>query len=204
MDADDLLDQLRGAGVGRGDHLALALADDVGLGLATDGRTFQMATPDPADVVDRIDAAIGPRWVWWDRATADQIAAAGVPIDRCWDVLTVHRLLRGGWRTSVPLVWAWIHGLSEETLPHMGQLGLLDAMSDEGDDPEDPQRPDGHLRPEWVSGGWRTTPERLERWAALAHGAAELQRTHLAGRRTSPSRGVGRKVARTHQNHVHS
>lgn len=182
MDADDLLDQLRNAGVERGDHLALAFADGVGVGLAAAEMRLSLATADPAAAVDRVDAVIGPRWVWWDRSTADRIAAAKLPIDRCWDVLTVHRLLRGGWRTSIPRVWAWLHDLPEDTLPHMGQLGLLDALSDEGDDPEDPQRPDGHLRPEWVSGGWQAGPDRLAGWAALAHRAAEAQLDRLRDR----------------------
>ena len=41
----------------------------------------------------------------------------------------------------------------------MGQLGLLDDHGDEGDDPEQPVRPDGHLRPEWVTGGWAASAD---------------------------------------------
>ena len=39
-------------------------------------------------------------------AAADPIARAGIPIDRCWDVSAVHRLLDGGWRAPLGLVWA--------------------------------------------------------------------------------------------------
>jgi DNA polymerase-1 len=30
-------------------------------------------------------------------------------------------------------------------------------------DTGDPVAPDGHLRPEWVSGGWSDSPERMAR-----------------------------------------
>jgi hypothetical protein len=86
-----------------------------------------------------------------------------VSVARCWDVLTVHRLLHGGWRATVPEAWAWLHGLPADSLPAMGQLGLLDWQGESGhesDDPEHPVRVDGHLRPEWTSGGWSATADR--------------------------------------------
>ena len=101
-------------------------------------------------------------------------------IERCWDVLTVHRLLRGGWQATVPHVWAWLHDLPASSLPAMGQLGLLDDHGDEGHDPEQPVRPDGHLRPEWTSGGWAATPERLAEWARLALAAMAMQHDWIA------------------------
>jgi len=66
-------------------------------------------------------------------------------------------------------------------LPTLGQLDLLGDHGDEGD-PRVPVRPDGHVRPEWVSGGWRRDPQRLADWAALAWRAADLQRARLLER----------------------
>ena len=119
-----------------------------------------------------------PRWVWWDRSTAAQIAQARVPIDRCWDVATVHRLVFGGWKTSIGEVWASLHELPLDTLPRMGQLGLLDMPDDDGDR-DSPIQPDGHLRPEWTSGGSQSSGENLASWASLALGAMRLQQPLL-------------------------
>lgn len=165
--------------VGRGDDLAIALHPEAGIGLAC--RTGQRAIrcQDPTGLVGSIEAEIGPRWAWWDRTTADRLAEQQIAIARCWDVLTVHRLLHGGWRSSIARAWAWLHELSDESLPTMGQLDLLGAHGDEGDDPDNPVRPDGHLRPEWVSGGWSASPERLAMWAGLTLEAADLQRALL-------------------------
>ncbi len=137
----------------------------VGFGIAVGDRSLGVQTDDPVGAVAAIEAAhraalgvVGPG----DRRPA---RGADVPITRCWDVLTVHRLLHGGWRTSIARCWAWIHGLSSDSLPTMGQLDLLGDHSDEGGDPDDPVRSDGHLRPEWVSDGWARDPDRLATWA---------------------------------------
>lgn len=179
--------------VASGDPVGIALAPGIGIGLATDGpsgggRRLAIAVADAAPIVAAIDAAIGPRWVWWHRETADPLAAADVGVQRCWDVLTVDRLLHGGWRTSVAHAWARIHDLSSDTLPTMGQLGLLDAQSDEGDDPDDPIRPDGHLRPEWTSGAWAATPDRLAAWAWLAVVSARRQSDRILATGPDPRR----------------
>ncbi len=189
MTPADVIERLTHAGVQRGDHVGVAIDPEVGLGLGLDAGPIGVEVGDPADLLGRLDAQFGPRWVWWDRTTADVVARHSLRLDRCWDVLTVHRLLAGRWRTSVGLAWAWLHGLSPETLPKMGQLGLLDAPADEGLDPEDPVRPDGHLRPEWTAGGWRSSPPRLAAWAALAAEAAAMQRA-LLRERPFPDRAV--------------
>ncbi len=160
----------------------------IGIGLAIGEHTLAVAVDDPAAVVAAVDDAVDLRWVWWDRATADPLAVAGVPVRRCWDVLTVQRLLDGGWRTSIPGVWAALHGLSVDDLPSMGQLGLLDDHAAEGGDPEDPVRPDGHLRPEWSSGGWAGTPERMAAWAGLATRAAAMQRARISNEHVDADR----------------
>jgi DNA polymerase-1 len=187
MDLEPCLRWLRDQSIAPGDDVGLAIRDGIGFGLATHRANFGVATVDPCETVARLEAEIGPRWVWWDRATADPLAERGVAVARCWDALTVHRLLTGGWRTSVPHVWAWLHDLTTDSLPTMGQLDLLGAPGDDGDDLDEPVRPDGHLRPEWATGGWGDDPSRLAAWAALALRTADLQRSHL-DRLPDPSR----------------
>ena len=53
------------------------------------------------------------------------------------------------------------------TLPASGPLDLF-AQGDGGDGRRPGLAPDGHLRPEWIDGGWADGPERLARWAELA------------------------------------
>jgi DNA polymerase-1 len=186
---DEATAWLRHHAVGRGDYLAVAFRPDIGLGLACRAGQLSVGCEDPAEMIGQIEATISPRWIWWDRSTADQLAERGVGIARCWDVLTVHRLLHGGWRTSVAAAWAWLHDLSIESLPTMGQLDLLGSHGDEGDDPDNPIRPDGHLRPEWTTGGWATTLDRLTRWATLTLEVVELQRA-LLSQRPMPDRAT--------------
>ena len=179
---DDPSTWLEEQGVRPGDPVGLAVRVGTGLGLAVPGATEGFATAEPLAVVGSLDAIHHPRWVWWDRAAADLLVEAGIAIDRCWDVLTVHRLLHGGWRTSIAHCWAWMHGLPSDSLPTMGQLDLLGDHADEGGDLDDPVRPDGHLRPEWTSGGWADDIGRVATWASLAFGIAEQQRALLAER----------------------
>lgn len=169
---------LRETGVGRGDDVAVAVRPGVGLGLATGTGRLAIAAEDPVSTVGGIEREVGPRWVWWDRATSDRIAHGRVAVVRSWDVLTVHRLLHGGWRTDVGIAWAWLHDLPTDSLPRMGQLDLLGDHGDEGD-PDVPVRPDGYLRPEWLGGGWHRDPERLAAWAERALRAAHLQRARI-------------------------
>jgi DNA polymerase-1 len=182
----DAIARLHGLGVGRGHDVAVALRVGVGVGFAAAGAAVAARTDRPTDLVARIEDEIGPRWVWWDRATSDPLVAHGVTVARCWDVLTVHRLLHGGWRTSVAHAWAWLYDLPTGTMPTMGQLDLLGDLGDEGD-PDDPVRPDGHLRPEWISGGWHRDADRLAAWAGLAATAAHRQRA-LIDARPDPAR----------------
>ena len=112
----------------RDDTVAVALAPGVGLGLATATERWAIPAADPGTVLAELHAAGAPRWVWWGRGSAaDPIAASGLPIDRCWDVTVVHRLLHGTWRAPLGVVWASLQGLDVDSLPTMGQLGLLDA-----------------------------------------------------------------------------
>jgi DNA polymerase-1 len=190
--AEEVLGWLRSVNIGPGDDAGLATVEGAGLGVATADAARWFEAANPGRVVGAVETAVGPRWVWWERSTADALVAAGVPVARCWDVLTVHRLLHGGWRATVPGVWAWLRGLSADSLPTMGQLGLLDWQGDgvgESDDPEQPVRGDGHLRPEWTSGGWAASPARVAIWAQLALVAAHEQRLRLQ-ERVQPNRAL--------------
>ena len=60
-----------------------------------------------------------PRLVWGGRETADHLAAAGLEIDRCWDVQVVHRLLFGGWKAPLGELWATLKSLPLDTLPRL-------------------------------------------------------------------------------------
>ncbi len=165
--------------IDRGDTVAIAIHPGTGIGFATSDHHWSISASDPLAVLAELNTESSPRWVWWGRETAAHLAKAGLPIDRGWDVLAVHRFLYGGWRTSIGEAWAKLHDLPSDTMPKMGQLGLLDMPAEEGDRDE-PIQPDGHLRPEWINGSYQATPERLATWANLARQAAELQEHQLA------------------------
>jgi DNA polymerase I len=173
----DVATSLRQAGVNRGDLVGLVISPALGLGLATADRAWSVpAGPGRADEVRRADEALRPRWVVWSGQTAARLVGHGVRPATCWDITAAHRLLFGGWRADPALAWARLHGLDTGTMPGDGPLDLFGM--DDGDG-SDPVAPDGHLRPEWVSGGWSDTPERMARWAALARTAGRLQQAAL-------------------------
>jgi len=183
LSADEVVADLIALGVRRGDRLAVALSPGVGLGMAIAGadtaRELPVPTGRPAVLVAGIEVALRPRWVWWDSGTAAALLADEVRPSTCWDLSAVHRLLFGGWQSDPARIWAALQGLGDESVPKTGQLDLLGSNDDEGSDPEDPARPDGHLRPEWVAGGWSRSVPRLARWAGLAARAAGLQDERL-------------------------
>ncbi len=109
---------------------------------------------------------------------------SGLRVATCWDLSAAHRLLFGGWRDDPGLIWAALNNLSTSTIPSLGQLDLLVDAGDDGGDPENPVRPDGHLRPEWTSGSWVRSPNRLARWAAAALIVADAQQQRLSALRT--------------------
>ena len=90
----------------RDDLVGIAIAPGVGLGLACGTQRWALPADDPLELLARIHAAGAPRWVWWGREVSDLVAAAGIPIDRCWDVRTVHRFLHGTWKAPLGEVWA--------------------------------------------------------------------------------------------------
>ena len=170
----------------RDDLVGVAISPGIGLGLARGSHRWAIETDDPLHQLTELVDSNGPRWVWWGEETTTLIASAGIGIDRCWDILAVHRLLAGGWRTSIGEAWASLHGLPLDTLPKMGQLGLLDAAVEEGDQTE-AVMPDGHLRPEWIDGGFARSTDRLAEWASLALDTARRQ-DQLIDARPNPAR----------------
>ena len=184
MADEDLVTSLRQAGVNRGDLVGLVISPALDLGLATADRSWPVAAgAGLADEVGQADEALRPRWVVWSGQTAARLVADGVRLATCWDITAAHRLLFGGWRADPGLAWARLRGLDTGTMPADGPLDLFGM--DEGDG-SDPVAPDGHLRPEWVSGGWSDSPERMARWAALARTVAGLQQAALAGLKDRP------------------
>jgi DNA polymerase-1 len=176
----DLVTSLRQAGVSRGDLVALVISPAFELGLAAGDRSWTVpgtaAEGGRADEVRRADQELRPRWVLWSGQAASRLVAAGVRLATCWDIAAAHRMLFGGWRADPGWAWARTRGLATDTMPADGPLDLFGMdVGDTGD----PVAPDGYLRPEWVSGGWSDSPERLARWAALALDLAGQQQAAL-------------------------
>ena len=177
----DLVTSLRQAGVARGDLVGLVVSPAAGLGVATAGRAWSAAPGiRPIAEVGRADQEVRPRWAVWSSQTAAYLVADGVRLATCWDVTAAHRLLFGGWRADPGWAWARIRGLATETMPADGPLDLFGMTGPDDGDDDDPVAPDGYLRPEWVSGGWSDSPDRLARWADLGRMLAELQQAALA------------------------
>ena len=183
----DLVTSLRQGGVSRGDLVGLVVSPALGVGLATADGAWTVAagtgtgaggTADGlAAGLGRADEVLRPRWVMWSGRTAARLAADGIRLATCWDIAAAHRLLFGGWHADPGWAWARLQGLATDTLPAAGPLDLFGI---EGGEASDPVAPDGHLRSEWLSGGWSDSLERIARWAELARTVAVRQRDALA------------------------
>ncbi len=178
MQGDEVVGLLRDGDVTRASLLAVVVSPGRGLGLAADGGEWGLKTSEPTAIVRAIEEAVRPRWVMWSQQTAGQLVTDGLRVATCWDVAAVHRLLFGGWKADSARVWAALNGLSGAALPADGQLDFLATGSDDGD-PEQPVRPDGHLRPDWVAGGYAHSLDRLGRWASVALQAATAQQLQM-------------------------
>jgi DNA polymerase I len=188
----DLVTSLRRAGVARGDLVGLVVSPALGLGVATAEGGWSVApgasvatdagaaAAGLAAEVGRAEAALRPRWAVWSGQTAAHLVAGGVRPATCWDITAAHRLLFGGWRADPGWAWARARGLATDAVPAGGPLDLFGMSGPDDGDADDPVAPDGHLRPEWVSGGWSDSPGRLGRWAEVARTLAELQLAALA------------------------
>jgi DNA polymerase I len=161
---------------------AVALAIDPEIGAVATGEHGGETRWSPGAAlaeIERIERAVGPRWVWWTRDTAEILVAAGVRPARCWDLDAVHRLINGGWRAGPATTWAAARGLDTDALPAVAPVDLFSVAEPERADPDDPVRADGHLDPMWADGAWRSDPGRVARWATLALELYGLQRDAL-------------------------
>ena len=184
----DLVRSLRQAGVARGDLVGLVVCPGRGLGLAVAGGGWWVRPgADAVAALGEADQALRPRWVTWSGETAAYLTgkgagqAGGTRLATCWDIAAAHRLLFGGWRADPGRAWAGLHGLATDTMPAEGPLDLFGMSGPDDGDAADPVAPDGHLRPEWISGGWSDGADRIARWAELARTVAGLQQAALAG-----------------------
>jgi DNA polymerase family A len=176
----DLVTSLRQARVARGDLVGLAVSPAGALGVATAVRAWPVAPGAGLTAeVGQADEALRPRWAVWSGQTAAHLVADGVQLATCWDITAAHRLLFGGWRADPGWAWARIRGLATETMPIGGPLDLFGMTGPDDGDDGDPVAPDGYLRPEWVSGGWSDSADRLARWAELGRTLAGLQQAAL-------------------------
>src|ERR1700723_200730 len=96
----DVVEQLRAAGVQRGDLVALALAPDGRFAMATFSGSLSFGGDDGPAVVSVIEDSLRPRWTWWSNETAKRLIALGVRVSKCWDIAAAHRLLFGGWKAD--------------------------------------------------------------------------------------------------------
>jgi len=196
----DLLTSLRQAGVARGDLVGLVISPALGLGVATADRAWPVppgtAAPDVGLAADvgLADQALRPRWAVWSGQAASHLVAAGVRLATCWDITAAHRLLFGGWRADPGWAWARARGLDTEAVPAGGPLDLFGMSGPDDGDDADPVAPDGHLWPEWASGGWADRVDRLPRWAEAARTLAESQQAALAA---LPGRPMALPTARS-------
>ena len=189
----DVVARLRQAGVTRGDLVGLAVAPGVALGLAAGTGAWAMrpgpdlageVAGDLAAKVARIDRELRPRWVVWSGETAVTLTARQVRLATCWDIGAVHRLLFGGWRADPGLAWARLHQPGLAPMPASGPPDLF--THGDGGDPDEPVGPSGHVRPEWIDGGWRASPDRVARWAQLARSVAVRQHDALVQLKDRP------------------
>ncbi|MEO9165506.1 MAG: DNA polymerase [Aquihabitans sp.] len=163
------------------------MTTDGRIGLAIDGPSGGGSRMVTADEVAELDRTIRPRWVLWSQDHAGRLVAKGVRLTTCWDVVAVHRLLRGGWSAEPGRIWAASHDLDVDTVPRPGPGNLFDQPAADDPDPSGPVRPDGHLRPDWADGGWSATDDTVLRWACLALEVARRQEALLT-ESTAPRR----------------
>ena len=185
VEPGSVVGELRRQGIGAGDALALVIAPEGNVGLATASESMAVVGDDPVGVVAEVEHLVAPRWVEWSQATAAQLVGSGLRLARAWDVAAVHRQMFGGWRADPARVWARLEGLSTDDMPAAGPVDLFSQIGDLGD-PEDPVRSDGHLRADWIVGGWADTPERCARWAAVLAAVGARQKDAVAALHDRP------------------
>jgi DNA polymerase-1 len=168
----------------RGALVAVALATDGGLGLATAPDRAWWTAADPLLVLPALARDVGARLTWWSARSVRPLVAAGLRVTASWDVAATHRLVHGGSDGDPAVIWSVAAGRPPEGRPRSGQLDLLGGRADTGagDDPTEPWapvRPDGYLRPGWAELGPPDGPAAAG-WAACALQAAQTHRAALA------------------------
>ena len=109
----DVVDQLRDAGLGRGDLVGLAVAGDrATMAVADRDAHLVIALGD----VRQVEEELRPRWATWSQDTR-RLVEAGLRVAAAWDVAAVHRLLFGEWRAEPARAWARLQDLPLDTLP---------------------------------------------------------------------------------------
>ena len=166
----------------------------VGLGLAVGDQTFGWATDDPAALVAELDGAFRPRWVWWDRATADRWSTAACrssavgTCSRCIACCTADgaprcpRRGRGCTTCRPTRCRRWASSTCSATTPTRATIPNS-RFGPTGTSARSGRAADGRRR----RSGWRRGPR-----SALE--AAALQRQRLAERPQPDARAVDRPI----------
>ena len=187
--AESIADALIASDFERGAPLALTLASEVGMAVATpDGWSASIAWVNAVEATRAVEVSLRPRWVMWGGETASALVDGGLRVAKSWDIAAVQRLLAGGWRMDPARAWAQLHNLSLDALPAVAAIDLF-TLPEEGE-PNEPVRADGYLKPEWMTADFAWSVDRLERWAHLAIAVAGLQAerlTALSERPQAPS-----------------
>lgn len=141
-----------------------------------------------------LEAAEDVRWVWWSAGgDASALVAAGVPVNRCWDVAEAHRLLAGGWEATPQVAWAAAYRLDRAGLPAAARGDLFDFHST-GPSSSAPAgapgtdvgaslsvvRPDGYLDPDAGAATWAPDDDVVVAWGRAALACAGAQAAALA------------------------
>ena len=177
--AESIADALGASGFERGALLALTIAPDVGVAVATPaGWSASTSWENAVEAMRVVEVALRPRWVMWGSDTASLLVAGGLRVAKSWDIAAVQRLLAGGWRTDPAKVWAQLHDLSLDELPVVAAIDLF-TQPDESE-PDEAVRADGYLEPKWMTADFAWSLDRLEVWARLTTAVAGLQDDRLA------------------------
>ena len=125
---------------------------------------------------------LAARWVVWSAASSLRgIVAAGVDVNRTWDLAEAHRLVHGGWSASPGHVVAGCRGLDEASVPAPRSPRLTGFDGDLFDVAAGEDTAlltgDGHLRADALS--WASDDSRLRQLAELALECRAAQREAL-------------------------
>ena len=165
-----------------GPVVPLVLVGDRGVVLPQEpgGEAEVLPLPDLVELLRTMEARDHPRWLVPSASQSlPPLVAAGIRVQRCFDVAEAHRILHGGWAADLGLAWAAAFGLDPERRPQRGQGDLFDLITapdqagQQDADPDAAVGPDGHLRPDILDPDWATSSGRL---VAVAEALVQLAR----------------------------